>query len=154
MRIFLQRKCNSSTCSKQENMAPYAPRSPFYSLSLFHSAVAVLFCVAKQIKECKGWDTYQIFSALRIVNAKIIGSFSHHDRGRSLTAQLHNCRIIRNRSTLTILDFNEDVLGIGVFHHNIDFLPQLRACKQRSPQLYPSLPGHSAWNHPSKPHCV
>ena len=49
----------------------HAPRSPAYTLSLFHSVIAVLFCMTKQIEERKGRDTDQIFSAFRIVDAKI-----------------------------------------------------------------------------------
>lgn len=62
----------------------HAPRSPSYALLLFHSAVAVLFCMTKQIKERKGRDTDQICSTFRIVDAKIIGGFRYHDGGRSL----------------------------------------------------------------------
>ena len=39
----------------------HAPRSPAYTLSLFHSVIAVLFCMTKQIEERKGRDTDQIF---------------------------------------------------------------------------------------------
>ena len=53
----------------------HAPRSPVYTLSLFHSTVAVLFCMTKQVKECIGRDTNQIFSAFRIVDTKVIGVF-------------------------------------------------------------------------------
>ena len=105
----------------------HAPRSPSYALLLFHSAVAVLFCMTKQIKERKGRDTDQICSTFRIVDAKIIGGFRYHDGGRSLSAQLYDGGVIRDGGTLPILYFNEDVLGIGVFHHNIDFLPTLAA---------------------------
>ena len=99
----------------------HAPRSPVYVLSLCHPAVAVLFCMTKQIKECKGRNTDQIFSAFRIVDTKVIGGFGHHDGGRSLSAQLYDGGIVRDGGTLPILHLNENVLGIGVFHHNIDF---------------------------------
>ena len=35
----------------------HAPRSPAYTLSLFHSVIAMLFCMTKQIEERKGRDT-------------------------------------------------------------------------------------------------
>ena len=61
------------------------------------------------------------------MDTKVIGGFGHHDGGRSFSAQLYNGGIVRDWGTLPILNFNEDVLGIGVFHHNIDFLPTLAA---------------------------
>ena len=59
----------------------HAPRSPSYTLSLFHSTVAVLFCMTKQIEEGKGRDTDQIFSVLRIVDAKVIGGVCYQQGG-------------------------------------------------------------------------
>ena len=35
----------------------HAPRSPSYTLSLFHSTVAVLFCMTKQIEEGKRFSS-------------------------------------------------------------------------------------------------
>lgn len=103
----------------------HAPRSPAYTLSLFHSVIAVLFCMTKQIEERKGRDTDQIFSAFRIVDAKIIGGFGYHDGSRGLSAQLYDRGIIRDRGALPVFHFDEDVPGIGVFHHDIDFFPRL-----------------------------
>lgn len=105
----------------------HAPRSPSYTLSLFHSTVAVLFCMTKQIEEGKGRDTDQIFSVLRIVDAKVIGGFGHHDGCRRLSAQLYDGGIIRDGGALPILHLNKNVLGIGVFHHNINFFSTLAA---------------------------
>ena len=50
-----------------------------YFILLFHSTVAMLFCMTKQIKERKGRDTDQIFATFCIVDAEVIGSFGHHD---------------------------------------------------------------------------
>lgn len=55
------------------------PRSQFYALSLFHFAIAMLFCMSKQIKERKGRNTDQIFAVFCIVDAEVIGGFGHHD---------------------------------------------------------------------------
>ena len=105
----------------------HAPRSPAYTLSLFHSTVAVFFCMAKQVKKRKSRDTNQIFAAFCIVDAKVIGSFGHHDGSRGLSAQLYDRGIIRDRGALPVFHFDEDVLGIGIFHHNIDFFSPFAA---------------------------
>src|SRR5699024_4677869 len=97
----------------------HAPRSPAYTLSLFHSAVTVLFCMAKQAKKRKSRDADQIFAAFRIVDAKVIGSFGHYDGARGLSAQLYDRRIIRNRGAPPVFHSDEDIFGIGIFPHNI-----------------------------------
>ena len=125
----------------------HAPRSLLISI-IIHSVIAVLFCMTKQIEERKGRDTDQIFSAFRIVDAKIIGGFGYHDGSRGLSAQLYDRGIIRDRGALPVFHFDEDVPGIGVFHHDIDFFPPLA----RRDNILPTQPADNKMRpHACKP---